>query len=206
MSNKEQYLSIGKVAKILGVAVVTLRRWEKLGKLTAKFRTFDNHRRYFKSDIHKFLKINDKKVICYSRVSSHDQKKDLIRQDEKLRHYCKENNINNVESILDLGSGLNFNKIILNAKFESNQSLENKTFDLYFNTNIKEIVDLNFNIDLSSINEEISKKTEITKIQQAYINNISFNLKSITGIGKLKKYIAKDLGLTELEIEKPNKW
>ncbi len=110
MSNKEQYLSIGKVAKILGVAVVTLRRWEKLGKLTAKFRTFGNHRCYFKSDIHKFLKINDKKVICYSRVLSHDQKKDLIRQDEKLRHYCKENNINNVESILDLGSGLNFNK------------------------------------------------------------------------------------------------
>ena len=28
----------------------------------------------------------------------------------KLRHYCKENKINNVESILDLGSGLNFNK------------------------------------------------------------------------------------------------
>ncbi len=49
-------------------------------------------------------------MICYSRDSSDDQKKDLIRQDEKLRHYCKENKINNVESILDLGSGLNFNK------------------------------------------------------------------------------------------------
>jgi predicted site-specific integrase-resolvase len=109
MNQEEQYLSIGKVAKILGVAVVTLRRWEKLGKLNAKFRTFGNHRRYFKSDIAKLLKIDDKKVICYSRVSSHDQKKDLIRQDEKLRHYCKENKINNVESILDLGNGLNFN-------------------------------------------------------------------------------------------------
>ena len=110
MNNQEQYLSIGKVSKILGVSVVTLRRWEKLGKLKAKFRTFGQHRRYFKNDIVKLLKIDEKKVICYSRVSSHDQKKDLVRQDEKLRHYCKENNIKNVESILDLGSGLNFNK------------------------------------------------------------------------------------------------
>jgi predicted site-specific integrase-resolvase len=110
MNNQEQYLSIGKVSKILGVSVVTLRRWEKLGKLTAKFRTFGQHRRYFKGDIAKLLKIDEKKVICYSRVSSHDQKKDLIRQDEKLRHYCNENKITNVESILDLGSGLNFNK------------------------------------------------------------------------------------------------
>jgi putative resolvase len=110
MNNQEQYLSIGKVAKILGVAVVTLRRWEKIGKLNAKFRTFGNHRRYFKSDISKLLNIHDKKIICYSRVSSHDQKKDLIRQDEKLRHYCKENQFDNIESILDLGSGLNFNK------------------------------------------------------------------------------------------------
>ena len=47
MNNQEQSLSIDKVAKILGVAVVTLRRWEKLVKLTAKFRTFGQHRRYF---------------------------------------------------------------------------------------------------------------------------------------------------------------
>jgi predicted site-specific integrase-resolvase len=110
MNNQEQYLSIGKVSEILGVSVVTLRRWEKSGKLTSKFRTFGHHRRYFKGDIAKLLKIDEKKVICYSRVSSHDQKKDLIRQDEKLRHYCNENKITNVESILDLGSGLNFNK------------------------------------------------------------------------------------------------
>ena len=47
MNNQEQYLSIGKVAKLLGVAIVTLRRWEKSGKLVAKFRTFGNHRLHF---------------------------------------------------------------------------------------------------------------------------------------------------------------
>ena len=63
MNQQEQYLSIGKVAKLLGIAVVTLRRWEKQGKLTSKFRTFGNHRRYFKSDILNLL--NTKKQKNY---------------------------------------------------------------------------------------------------------------------------------------------
>ena len=86
MNNQEQYLSIGKVAKILGVAVVTLRRWEKLGKLNARFRTFGNHRRYFKSDIAKLLKINDKKVEIQSKIND---KKDAIQaKSKKLLGIC----------------------------------------------------------------------------------------------------------------------
>ena len=67
MNKEEQYLSIGKVAKILGVAVVTLRRWEKNGKLNAKFRTFGNHRRYFKHDVTKLLDAHfwDNVVDCF---------------------------------------------------------------------------------------------------------------------------------------------
>ena len=84
----QSYISIGEASKILGVAVVTLRRWDKLGKLNVSFRTFGNHRRYLKADIFRLLNHN-KKTICYSRVSSHDQKKDLDTQEVKLLHYCK---------------------------------------------------------------------------------------------------------------------
>jgi putative resolvase len=84
----QSYISIGETAQILGVAVVTIRRWDKLGKLTVSFRTFGNHRRYLKSDIFRLLN-KDKKTICYSRVSSHDQKNDLIRQDVKLLDFAK---------------------------------------------------------------------------------------------------------------------
>ena len=68
MNEEEQYLSIGKVAKILGVSVVTLRRWEKCGKLTAKFRTFGKHRRYFVFDVFKILNKN-------KRVNVNDKNK-----------------------------------------------------------------------------------------------------------------------------------
>ena len=43
-------LSIGKTAQYLGVSAVTLRRWEKLGKISS-FRTFGNHRRYVENEI-----------------------------------------------------------------------------------------------------------------------------------------------------------
>ena len=72
MLRERQYISIGKVAKLLGVSVVTIRRWEKLGKINCCFRTVGSHRRY---DIYKireqFLKENNNKTLCYARVSSH---------------------------------------------------------------------------------------------------------------------------------------
>lgn len=38
------YISIGKVATILGVAVSTLRRWDNEGKLPADYKTIGKHR------------------------------------------------------------------------------------------------------------------------------------------------------------------
>ena len=111
---ENESISIGKAAKMLGCSAVTLRRWEKLGKLTSIFRTFGNHRRYNIHDIHKIINKNKQKTICYSRVSSHDQKKDLLVQNEKLIKFAKENNYQHIESIMDLGSGLNYKKKGLN--------------------------------------------------------------------------------------------
>lgn len=101
--------SIGKTAKFLGVSTVTLRRWEKSGKISS-FRTLGNHRRFQESEI---IKINNKEKlhIGYARVSSHDQKADLIRQSDVLKNAITQNN---KMIITDLGSGLNFKKKGLN--------------------------------------------------------------------------------------------
>jgi len=110
---ENESLSIGKAAKLLGISVVTLRRWEKLGKVVSRFRTFGNHRRFLLSDILTISNKENKKVICYSRVSSHDQKADLERQSQKLEKYAQQK-FNHIEVIKDLGSGLNFKKKGLN--------------------------------------------------------------------------------------------
>lgn len=107
------FLSIGAAAKRLGVAVVTLRRWEKLGKLVSVFRTVGDHRRFLMRDVLAMIGKKEKINICYARVSSHDQKKDLETQSAFLTRYCAEQGVK-AELIQDLGSGLNFKKKGLN--------------------------------------------------------------------------------------------
>ncbi len=59
MNNIEsKYISIGEAAEMLGLSVVTLRRYEKSGKLKSKFRTFGLHRRYDIEDIRKLINPN----------------------------------------------------------------------------------------------------------------------------------------------------
>ena len=108
-----RHISIGEAAIILGLSVVTLRRWDRLGLLKPVFRTFGNHRRYNLDDITKLHQKDSytNKVIGYSRVSSFDQKKDLETQTQVLTNYIKERYDNfEFEIIEDLGSGLNYKK------------------------------------------------------------------------------------------------
>jgi putative resolvase len=106
-------ISIGKLAKELGVSRDTLRRWEVIGKISAE-RTPRGHRRY---DLQKILgrlsektpSNSKKKTIVYARVSGHDQKEDLKRQVELLSSFCVAHGWS-FEIIQDLGSGLNYNK------------------------------------------------------------------------------------------------
>ena len=48
-------------------------------------------------------------MITYTRVSSHDQKDDLVRQSQVLELYCAEHGYK-YELITDLGSGMNYYK------------------------------------------------------------------------------------------------
>ncbi|NCR40110.1 MAG: recombinase family protein, partial [Microcystis aeruginosa W13-11] len=108
-------LTSSEAAKLKGVSVSTLRRWESKGKLIPE-RTANGHRRYTISQL-LGLKENLSHTVGYCRVSSHDpfgdaqgaQKKDLERQKEVVELFCAQNGWQ-VEIIDDLGSGLNYNK------------------------------------------------------------------------------------------------
>jgi putative resolvase len=72
-----RFLSIGQAAAQLGVSVVTIRRWFKLGKISEAFRTIGNHRRFTSACILKRQgMVSVRPNMGYARVSSHDQKKD----------------------------------------------------------------------------------------------------------------------------------
>jgi len=53
---KKDYLTIKEAAKILGVSTITLRRWDKKGKLKASRHPFNNYRLYNRKQIKKLYK------------------------------------------------------------------------------------------------------------------------------------------------------
>lgn len=104
-------VNIGRAAKELGVSRETLRRWEAAGKIQVE-RTPKGHRRYDLSKLYGFTPrppAANRPTLAYARVSSHDQKEDLIRQVALLESFCTVNDWT-YEVIQDLGSGLNYNK------------------------------------------------------------------------------------------------
>ena len=109
-----EHLSIGAAANILGVAISTLRRWGQAGKFVSDYRTPGGHRRYSLSRLLLFsgkqTTERQRLTVCYARVSSHDQKKDLATQSARLQKHAQDEGYDNVEVIEDLGSGLNYQK------------------------------------------------------------------------------------------------
>ena len=104
-----------------------------------------------------------KKTICYSRVSTHDQKEDLTRQAKVLEIYSKEHDLQNVEYINDIGSGLNYKKkgltkllkLILNNQIDT-LVLTHKDRLLRFGSDLLINVANHFNVKTIILNEKKS--------------------------------------------------
>ena len=63
---KKRYLTIKEAAEILGVTPLTLRNWDKSGKLRAYRNPINNYRLYKVEDIELFLrKIESKKKLIW---------------------------------------------------------------------------------------------------------------------------------------------
>lgn len=107
----DRLITISEASKICGVSITTLRRWEKAGKLVS-VRTAGNQRRYSLQALDPSAVSSSESgrvTYAYARVSSHDQKDDLMRQAQVLEMHCAARGWN-FEIITDLGSGMNYHK------------------------------------------------------------------------------------------------
>ena len=105
-------MTIGQAADLLGVSTQTLRRWERQGKSLGSQRTEGGQRRYEIAKILSYTRAGrpvSAGTVAYARVSSHDQREDLRRQEEMLEMYCASHGWS-YEVIRDLGSGMNYHK------------------------------------------------------------------------------------------------
>lgn len=108
----ERWVEIGEAAKVLGVSITTLRRWEAEGRLIPN-RTPGGHRRYdlakLRPETFRAEAGAIRRTLAYARVSSRDQKDDLERQKQVLELYCARQGWT-FEVVADLGSGMNDHK------------------------------------------------------------------------------------------------
>ena len=116
MNNQNKYLGKKQALEILGLSGMTLLKLEKENKIEI-IKTLGGHRKY---NVQKYIddnkkesepikenikENNEKKNICYVRVSTIGQKNDLEHQKEyMIKKY------NKYEIIEDIGSGINFNR------------------------------------------------------------------------------------------------
>ena len=63
-----KFLTISQTAKILGVSIQTLRRWDDSGKLSSVSRKATGHRYYLKSDIKNYISNNPKDLFLFKMV------------------------------------------------------------------------------------------------------------------------------------------
>jgi predicted site-specific integrase-resolvase len=112
----EHTMSTGKAAKLLGVSVKTLQRWEREGRLVPVARTDSNRRLYTESQIRQFIGLqrsggcNPTRQVAYCRVSSAAQKPDLANQRKVLEEFVVARGLAGVEFIEEVGGGLNFRR------------------------------------------------------------------------------------------------
>lgn len=100
-------------AKLAGVSVKTLQRWDREGKLKPAARTPGNRRLYTQDQLNTLLNRTPQAariVVAYLRVSRQAQKPDLAHQKKALEQFCLAKGIAIDEWISEIGGGLNFKR------------------------------------------------------------------------------------------------
>lgn len=95
-----KYVTPREASQRLGVAISTLRRWDKEGKIQT-IRTPGGQRRFCIEEYEEA----QKPIVLYARVSSNSQKDELTRQVKFLQSKYPEG-----ELVKEIGSGLNFKR------------------------------------------------------------------------------------------------
>ena len=201
-----KYYSAKTVTQILGVTAQTLRNWDKEGKLKPAYTKSNGYRYYSEDDIMSYTKERDrkkeKKLIGYVKTSSLENEVSLTRKKTVIETYLRSTN-QEYEIIIDVGSGLDYNKLGLKtliAKINKKEvdeivicykdNLVKYGFELieYFaylnNVKIK-VLDINNKSSLVEIKEDFL--TVVKDVSRKY--QIKNNLKSRQLLDDIKRKI-----------------
>ena len=111
----ENTMSTGTAAKLLGVSVKTLQRWEREGRLIPVARTDSNRRLSTETQIREFIGLRQTNhapttLVASCRVSSAAQRTELANQRNVLEAFVAAKGLAGGECIEEIGGGLNFKR------------------------------------------------------------------------------------------------
>ncbi len=116
----EHTYSPKQFGQLVGKSVATLQRWDREGILTAH-RSPTNRRYYTHDQYLAYIGVVAKpegRVVLYARVSTRNQRGDLLNQIAALEQYCQQHGMIPSDTIQDIGSGLNYHRKGFNQLFE----------------------------------------------------------------------------------------
>ena len=105
--------NIAEFARLAGVSVKTLQRWDREGRLKPASRTPGNRRLYTEEQLNRLLHRapqRERVSVAYLRVSSQAQKPELVNQQAALETFCIARGIAIDEWVAEIGGGLNFKR------------------------------------------------------------------------------------------------
>ena len=189
-------------AEMLGVSVKTLQRWDNDGKLIAN-RTPTDRRYYTHKQYLDYVNESKRgKVVIYTRVSSSNQKDDLVNQVNFLQQYANAKGLIVDEIIEDLGSGLNYNRKKWNKLIDESINgqvskiiITHKDRFIRFGYEWFERFLLNLGVEIILVNnEKLSPQEELV---QDLISIIHVYSCRIYGLRKYKTKIERDEEVVE---------
>jgi predicted site-specific integrase-resolvase len=154
------YYKLSDYAKKFNVTYRTAWNRYKQGKIDGAFLDETNH---VLIPVNKFE--NKNKVIIYSRVSNSDRKDNLDRQSERLVNYAINNGYTIIDTVKEIGSGLNDNrKKLVKLLKENNYDIllvENKDRLTRFGFNYIETLLNNNGKEIIVVNKSDDDKTDL---------------------------------------------
>lgn len=103
-------MKANKVLKVLGISRSTLYRYKKDGIIKIKTKFNDNFYEYDDDSVYRLLgdstKSKNKLIVSYARVSTQNQKKQLVEQNQRIYESCISRGIKLDKQFSDIKSGM----------------------------------------------------------------------------------------------------
>ena len=197
-----------EVKKILGITQFTLYRYLKDGKVKLKSKLSKTNYEYDDDSVYALIgqkkQKKDRKIISYARVSTQNQKKQLVEQNQRIYDSCISRGLKLDRQFSDIKSGMTSDRkdfqeairMIIQGEVEL-LVIENKDRLVRFGYEILEQIFKYFGTKILVLNDILENKSYEQELTEDLISIIHyFTMKNYSHRRKLNK-LRKELEFTE---------